>query len=448
MPSKSFNLNINNRIKPFKKIIKVDSDKSLSIRSFLIGAISQDISKVNNVLESEDVYSTIKCLEKLGVKIKKIKPKSYLIYGKGLGSLFAKKNLQLNFGNSGTLARLLIGILSTTPNIELKIQGDRSLNKRNMKKLIQLMSEFGAEFLPKNKFNFPLKFISTEMPVGIKYKSGISAQLKSAVILAALNSYGTTEIIEEKSSRNHTENILIKSPQIIKINMKRKKIIKIFGKRYLNPINLNVPGDPSSAAFFTALTLLNKDSSLKIKNVGLNPTRIGFYELLKKHGAKIKFKNIKKSNNEIYGDIYIKSCKIRPIKASKEYYVKSTDEYPILFVIAALTNGISVFKGIKDLVNKESNRIKEMQKILKQINIKSIATKDEIKIYGKRLIQNKNKKINVPSLGDHRICMATQILSLITGVRTKINNFETVYTSAPSFLKIIKSLGGKFEIQN
>ncbi len=448
MPSKSFNLNINNPIKPFKKIIKVDSDKSLSIRSFLIGAISQYISKANNVLESEDVYSTINCLKKLGVKIKKIKPKSYLIYGKGLGSLFAKKNLQLNFGNSGTLARLLIGILSTTPNIELKIQGDRSLNKRNMKKLIQLMSEFGAEFSPKNKFNFPLRFVSTEMPIGIKYKAGISAQLKSAVILAGLNSYGTTEIIEEKRSRNHTENILIKNPQTIKINIKKKKIIKIFGKKYLNPINLNVPGDPSSAAFFTALTLLNKDSSLKIKNVGLNPTRIGFYELLKKHGAKIKFKDIKKSNNEIYGDIYIKSCKIKPIRATKEYYVKSTDEYPILFVIAALTNGISVFKGIKDLVNKESNRIKEMQKILKQINIKSVASKDEIKIYGKRLIKNKNKKINVPNLGDHRICMATQILSLITGVKAKINNFETVYTSAPSFLKIIKSLGGKFEIQN
>ncbi len=447
MSSKSFNLNINNQIKPFKKIIEVDSDKSLSIRSFLIAAISQDISKANNVLESEDVYSTINCLKKLGVKIKKTKPKSYLIYGKGLGSLFAKKNLQLNFGNSGTLARLLIGILSTTPNIELKIQGDHSLNKRNMKKLIELMSEFGAEFLPKNKFNFPLKLISTEMPICIKYKAGISAQLKSAVILAGLNSYGTTEIIEEKRSRNHTENILIKNPQTIKINMKKKKIINIFGKKYLNPINLNVPGDPSSAAFFTALTLLNKNSSLKIKNVGLNPTRVGFYELLKKHGAKIKFQNIKKNNNEIYGDIYIKSCKIKAIKAPKEYYVKSTDEYPILFVIAALTDGVSVFKGIEDLANKESNRIKEMQKVLKQIDIKSVAKKNELKIYGKKFVKNKSKKINIPNLGDHRICMATQILSLITGVKAKINNFETVYTSAPSFLKIIKSLGGKFEIQ-
>jgi 3-phosphoshikimate 1-carboxyvinyltransferase len=192
--SKSFNLNINSLIRPFKKTIEVDSDKSLSIRSFLIGSISQNVSKAKNVLESEDIFSTINCLRRLGVKIQKQGPKSYLIYGKGLGSLFAKKNLKLNFGNSGTLARLLIGILSTTPDIEVKIQGDRSLNKRNMKKLIELMSEFGATFLPKKKFNFPLKFISTEMPIGINYKSGVSAQLKSAVMLAGLNSFATTEI--------------------------------------------------------------------------------------------------------------------------------------------------------------------------------------------------------------------------------------------------------------
>ena len=447
MLSKSFTLNINSSIKPFKKIIKVDSDKSLSIRSFLIGAISQDISKAYNILESEDVYSTIDCLRKLGVKIKKVKPKAYLIHGKGLGSLIARKNLHLNFGNSGTLARLLIGILSTTPNIEIKIEGDHSLNKRNMKKLIVIMSEFGAEFLPKNKFNFPLKLISTEMPIGINYKAGVSAQLKSAVILAGLNSFGSTKIIEDEKSRDHTENMLIKNFKTIKIKRGKKKIIEIFGKKYLNSININVPGDPSSAAFFTALTLLNKNSSLKIKNVGLNSTRVGFFQLLKKHGANIKFKNIRKDNNEIYGDIYVTSGKIKPLKASSKYYTKATDEYPILFIIAALTQGTSIFKGIGDLANKESNRIKEMQKILKQIGVKSLSSSNEIKIYGKKFLNLKNKILNVPNLGDHRICMSALILSLITGVRTKINNFETVYTSSPSFLKIIKSLGGKFEVK-
>jgi len=446
MQVKSFSLNINHKIKPFIKSIKVDSDKSLSIRSFLIGSICEDISVAKNVLESEDVFSTINCLKKLGVQIRK-DSKSYFIHGKGLGSLFAKKNLNLNFGNSGTLARLLIGILSTTPNIEIKIQGDHSLNKRSMKKLIKLMSEFGAEFLPKNKFNFPLKLISTEMPVCINYKSGVSAQLKSAVMLAGLNSYGITEIIEDKKSRDHTENMLIKNSKAIKIKKRGKTLIKIHGKKNLNPINIDVPGDPSSAAFFTALTLLNKDSKLKIKNVGLNPTRIGFYVLLKKHGAKIKFKNIKKNNNEIYGDIHVQSSKMRPIKASKDFYVKTTDEYPILAVIAALTKGTSIFKGIGDLVNKESNRIKEMQKVLKQIGIKSKSTKDQLKIFGKDILISKNKIIKVPDIKDHRIFQSTSVLALVTGTKAKMKNFETVFTSAPSFLKIVKSLGGKFEIE-
>jgi len=446
MQAKSFSLNINHKIKPFIKSIRVDSDKSLSIRSFLIGSISEDISVARNVLESDDVFSTINCLKKLGVKIKK-KSKSYFIYGKGLGSLFAKKKLNLDFGNSGTLARLLIGILSTTPDIEIKIQGDHSLNKRSMKKLIELMSEFGAEFLPKNRFHFPLKLVSTEMPIGIKYKAGVSAQLKSAVMLAGLNSFGTTEIIEDKKSRDHTENILIKNSQAIKIKKGKKKLIEIYGKKYLNRINIHVPGDPSSAAFFVALTLLNKNSSLRIKNVGLNPTRIGFYELLQKYGANIKFSNRRRKNNEIIGDINIKSGMLkRPIISSKNFYEKTTDEFPILFCIAALTKGTSVFKGIGDLANKESNRIKEMQKILKQIGVKSIFAKNEMKIYGRGLVENKNKKIKVPNLKDHRICMSSTVLSLITGIKAKINNFETVKTSSPNFLRIIKLLGAKFEI--
>ncbi len=208
MFNKSFSLVISKQIKDYRKNIQADSDKSISIRSFLIGAISHNISRLENVLESEDVFSAIKCLKKLGVKISKIGPKKYLVYGKGLGSFHIKKNSILNLGNSGTLARLLLGILSTTPNIQTKITGDRSLNKRSMSKLVKLMNEFGAEFYPKNKSNLPLTIISSEMPVGIQYKSGISAQLKSAVILAGLNSYGTTTITEEKESRNHTENIL------------------------------------------------------------------------------------------------------------------------------------------------------------------------------------------------------------------------------------------------
>ena len=447
MQSKSFSIKVKNKIRPFKKIIKVDADKSLSIRSFLIGSICQDVSIANNILESEDVKSTIQACKKLGVKIVRLKTGSYKIFGKGLGSLYAKKNLTIDCGNSGTLGRLLLSILATTPNIEINITGDKSLKKRNMKELIDLMSEFGATFLPKGKYNFPIKLISSEMPIGINYQAGVSAQLKSAVILAGLNSYGITKILEKNKSRDHTENLLQKNSQAIKIKKGKEKIISIFGKKTLESINVVIPGDPSSAAFYTALTILNKDSSLKIQKVGLNPTRIGFYELLKKNGTKIVFKNKKKNNNEIYGDIYIKSSKIKPIKASEEYYVKATDEYPILFVISALTKGMSTFKNIGGLKNKEADRIKEMQKILKQVGVKSILSKNELKIFGKGMINASDKKINLPNLGDHRIAMSAFILAILTGAKTKIKNFETVFTSSPSFLRIMKQLGAKFEVQ-
>ena len=447
MVLKKFDLTVKEKIPPFTKTIKVDSDKSISIRSFLIGAICHNISVANNVLESDDVFSAINCIKQLGIKIKKQKAGKYFIYGKGLGSLWLKKNNKLNFGNSGTLARLLIGILSTTPGIQVKLSGDSSLNKRSMKSLMKLMARFGATFIPKNKFNFPIKLISSDMPVGINYKAGVSAQLKSAVMLAGLNSYGNTTIIEPQRSRDHTENILLNNSKVVKIKNNQHKIITIFGKKYLNPIKIDVPNDPSSGAFFSALTLLNKDSSLIIKKLGLNPSRTGFYKILKNQGANIIFKNLKKNNNELQGDVLVKSSNLKPIQASKSYYTNMTDEYPILFVIAALTKGVSSFKGIGDLANKESNRIKEMQKILNQIGVRSKFTGDELKIFGKGIFDARKKTIKVPNKGDHRLCMSTFVLALITGAKAKIKNFETVFTSSPSFLKIMKNLGAKFEIQ-
>ena len=158
------------------------------------------------------------------------------------------------------------------------------------------------------------------MPICINYEAGASAQLKSAVMLAGLNAYGNTTINEIQTSRDHTENILSSCSGVIKVSNKSKKTITILGKKILKPTEINVPNDPSSAAFFTALTLLNGNSSLTIKNVGLNPTRTGFYQLLIKQGAKIKFKKKKKNNNEVKGDIIVKSCNLKPIKAEKSIF--------------------------------------------------------------------------------------------------------------------------------
>ena len=259
-----------------------------------------------------------------------------------------------------------------------------------MEKLFKLMENFGAEFLPHNKTKFPINLSSSSLPIGIDYVAGSSAQLKSAVILAGLNSFGCTNILEKQKSRNHTENILAKSSNVIKFKKKNNtNFIKIYGKKYLDAIKFSVPSDPSNAAFYF-INIIEKKSSIRINNLNLNESRIGFYSLMKKHGAKIKFINLKK-NNEKVGDLIVKSCKIKPIRASKEYYVSSTDEYPIMFVIAALTKGISVFKGISDLANKESNRINEMKKILKQIGVKCVTKKDEMKIYGLKEIKNQKK---------------------------------------------------------
>ena len=441
----NFSLLVSKPLRNYKKTINIDSDKSISIRAFLISSISEGVSTVSNILESEDVLSTINCLKKLGVKIIKVDKGKYKVFGKGFGSFRIKNNSSLDFGNSGTLARLIIGIISSTPNMALNIYGDNSLNKRNMEKLIILMRKFGASFIPDNKNHFPLKIISSNYPIGITYNAGTSAQLKSAVILAALNSFGNTTIIEKNLSRDHTENMLKENGQTIKITNKKIKSIKIIGKTNLKKNSLHVSGDPSTAAFFTALTLLKDNASLRIKNVGLNPTRTGFYSLLKKSGAKIKFLKVKIVNNEKVGDIFVKSSKMKPIKASKKFYYNTTDEYPILFVISALLNGKSYFSGISDLTNKESNRILEMQKILKQIGVISEYKKDKLMISGKKNINIKRRKILVKKLGDHRICMSTVILSLITGIPAEINNFETVKTSSPNFLNVIKYLGGKFE---
>ena len=331
----------------------------------------------------------------------------------------------------------------------IKLVGDESLSQRDFERVISPLQKMGASFRVNKRKTLPLKIIGSNFTNPINYfENKGSAQCKSTVMLAALNSAGQT-IIKAKKSRDHTENIFRYLG--IPISVKKKKSgdeIRVVGQKLFKSFKYKVPSDPSSSAFFIILALLSKNCELKIEDVNVNQTRIGFYELLKKHGANIKFYNKRKRDNEIIGDINIKSGKLKkPIIASKNFYEKTTDEFPILFCIAALTKGTSVFKGIQDLANKESNRIKEMQKVLKQIGIKSISTKNEMRVYGRSFIESDNKKITIPNLGDHRICMSSVILSLVTGIKARINNFETVNTSSPNFLRIIKSLGANFEIK-
>ena len=444
---KKFSLLINSKISKFKKKIAVESDKSISHRSLLIASQCIGKSSINNLLESEDVKNTIICLKKLGVKILK-KKNDYLVYGNGLGSFSPPKNNFIYTGNSGTLARMLIALIGTHSNLKVKVVGDNSLNKRDMKRVIDPLSKIGYNFYPKNKTTLPLIVEGTSMPLAQKHFETIgSAQVKSAILLAALNTPGITQIKVEKISRNHTENLLASINADIKIKkLSNGQLIDIRGQKNLFGFNIKVPGDPSSAAPFIVLALLKKNSELLIKNVNCNPTRIGFINILKKMNAKIKIKNLKKKSGESVGDIYIKSSILKPIKCPKKLVPSAIDEFPLLFIVASLINGKSKFEGIAELRNKESDRIKSIEIGLNKIGIKTKSTVDTLTIFGNSNI-NIKKTLKIFPREDHRIAMAFFCLGQLLDGKILINNFETVNTSFSKFLSIMKKIGATFEIK-
>ena len=445
---KKFSVSVNKKIEKFNKKIKIPGDKSCSIRAILFASQCIGLSKIKNLLESEDVLNCVNSLKKsLGVKIVK-KNNIYQIYGNGLSSFKVKKKItKIYVGNSGTFARLLFGLLSTHSG-KFYLYGDHSLNKRDFTRVTQSLEKTGAFFYPRNKKTLPLTIEGTNMPLAQKHvENRGSAQVKGLMMMSALSTPGITTIEERKISRNHTELFLKKINADIKVKrLKKGNLISIKGQKNLYGFDYTIGSDPSSAAFLIALTLLTPESKLVIHNVLCNDTRIFFLKILKKVNANIKINNLRKVSGELVGSITTFSSKLKPIIISKDIG-KFIDELPVLFIIAALTKGVSKFKNIGDLKNKESNRLLEAKKILVQAGIKCKITKDTMVIYGKDKIEIRNKLILTKAKGDHRICMSSAILALVTGIRTKIKNFETVNTSFPGFIPLIKNLGGKIVIK-
>ena len=446
--NKKFSVSINKKIEKFNKKIKIPGDKSCSIRAILFASQCIGLSKIKNLLESEDVLNCVNSLKKsLGVKIVK-KNNIYQIYGNGLNSFKVKKKItKIYVGNSGTSARLLSGLLSTLPG-KFYLYGDQSMNKRDFTRVTEPLKKIGAFFYPKNKKTLPLTIEGTSMPLAQKHiENRGSAQIKGLILMSALSTPGITTIEEEKISRNHAELFLKKINADIKVKkLKKGNLISLKGQKNLYGFNYSVSSDPSSAAFIIALTLLTPKSKLVIHNILCNETRIFFLKILKKINANIKIKNLRKVSGELVGSITVSSSKLKPIIVSSDVG-KFIDELPILFVIAALTKGVSKFKNIGDLKHKESNRLLESKKILVQAGIKCKTTKDSIIIYGQSKIETQNKLILTKTKGDHRICMSSVIFSLVTGMRAKIKNFETVNTSFPEFISLIRNLGGKIVIK-
>ena len=430
----------NKKIKKFKKTISVSGDKSISIRWVLFSSLANGVSEAKNLLMSEDVMAAINAIRKLGIKTKLTK-NVFKIYGKGIDGYKYKKNMIINAKNSGTLGRLILGLLinSTKP---IKLIGDKSLSKRDFERVSNPLSKFGANFKLKNNKNLPLIINGASNLKPIKYfeKRG-SAQCKSAVIFGAFRSKGTT-VIKAKKSRNHTELLCqhLKLPLTIK-SKKEHDIIKIKNIKNIKKLNYEIPSDISSSAFFIALTALNKDSSLLIKNVNINSSRIGIIKILQKMGVKITFKNKRIYKGEQNADVLVKSPrKLKSINCPAKLTSEAIDEFLVIFLVAAKAEGISYFKNLAELNQKESPRLIWGEKILTKMGIKTITTKNSIKIFGNPKLEI-NKKIEIKNyLKDHRVFMTSVIAALSFGGQWVIHDQDSIKTSFPSFLKIIKNL--------
>ena len=382
---------IKKKICNFNKIIKVDGDKSLSIRSLLISSQSFGKSTIYNLPKSGDILSTVNGLKKLGIKIILKYNKCY-IYGAGLNSFIYKRGISINAGNSGTFARLLLGLLIKSP-YEIKILGDKSLSRRDFLRVISPLEKFGANFKSNRKSKLPLKILGSEFLKPINYiENRGSAQCKSAVILAALNTPGTT-VIKAKKSRNHTELFLKYLNLPIKIIRKKKyDLIKITGEKQFRSFKYLIPGDISSSAFFIILTLLSKKSKLKIKNVNINETRTGFIKIVNKMGANVKLVNRKTLYGEPVADICVKSqSSFKPINCPVKLNSNAIDEFLVIFLLASKASGISFFKKLEELNKKESPRLKLASKILKKMGVKVKLGIGSIKIYGNPNLNIKKK---------------------------------------------------------
>ena len=410
-------------------IVKIPGDKSISHRSIIIPSISKGICEISNILKSEDVLNTLNAFRQMGVQILESKDKT-IVYGKGLNSL-KKPNKTIYLGNSGTSARLLIGLLASQ-NFTTNISGDKSLSSRPMKRIIDPLQLMGGQFIEKDG----------KMPITIKgknlnpidYKIPVpSAQVKSGIILAALNTEGITTLIEKSITRNHTEIMLESFGADIAVKKENKsKNITIRGKKELISQNIDVPSDLSSSAFFIVAALINKNSILYLKNININPTRNGILHALKIMGGNIKISNKRFVNSELIADIEVRSSELHGCELDADMAKLMIDEYPILSIAACFAESPSIFKGLKELIYKESNRLELIRLNLNNCGVDCKVINDQLYINPKKKYTQTNNIIQTDF--DHRIAMSFAIMGSKLENNLEILNSESIKTSFPNFI--------------
>ena len=424
--SSSNNLIIN-KSKPFLGKVLIPGDKSISHRSIILGSLSKGKLTITNFLKSDDCLQTISAMRSLGAKIINFN-EQIIIEGMGLNNI-KKPNKIIDAGNSGTLIRLLTGILSVQ-NFSSTITGDDSLNSRPMRRIISPLVAHGAMIDSKN-FKAPLKVIGNTKLSPIFYKQDVvSAQVKSCLMLAALFIKGESKFYEDIVTRDHTENMLEHLGYDI---CKSEHEISFKGCQTLLAKDINIGSDISSASFFIVAALILKNSEIKIPNININKYRTGIITVLKKMGANISIINKRFDSNEEIGDLIIKSSQLKPLNIGGEIISTLIDELPILFIACAVSSGISKISGIEELRYKESDRIKSMEEGLNAVGIKTTSTIDSIEINGGDILGGK-----INSYGDHRIAMAFAIAALISKKSITIIDTKNISTSFPNFIDLMR----------
>ncbi len=418
-------------------IPSIPGDKSISHRSIIIPSISNGICEINNILRSDDVLHTLEAFKSMGVRIEEYR-KKLIIYGSGLNSLKEPKET-IYLGNSGTSARLLVGLLSSQ-KFKTVLTGDNSLSKRPMKRISDPLGKMNAKIITTNG-SLPITIIGNELnAINIDLEIP-SAQIKSGLLLASLNTRGETKITEHNVTRNHTE-IMLESfgANIETKKVGNKKTIKIIGGKELTSQNIDVPNDLSSSAFFIVSALINSNSKIILKNINNNPTRNGLILALKKMGAKLLLFNQRLNNNENICDIEVESSELNGCELGPEFADLMIDEFPILAVAAAFAKSPSIFRGLKELRVKESDRLKLILFNLQNCGVECKSEKDDLYIYPSNNYNIKNNVIKTDF--DHRIAMAFGIMGTKLGP-LEIKDSKSINTSFPNFRDEFNQLGGK-----
>jgi len=428
---------------PLSGRVRVPGDKSISHRSLMLSALAVGESTVEGLLEGEDVLATAAAMRAMGADIERAADGRWTIHGVGVGGLL-QPSASLEMGNSGTSTRLLMGLVASHPIIA-NFTGDASLSKRPMNRVIEPLSQMGAEFTASPGGRLPLMLRGLCPAVPIDYRLPVaSAQVKSAILLAGLNTPGLTRVIEPIPTRDHSERMLkgFGAELSVELEADGGRIISIRGEAELKPQHIIVPGDPSSAAFPVVAALLVPGSDVVVENVGLNPTRAGLFEVLRQMGGQIDYIDEREVGGEPVADLRVRGSSLKGIHVSPDIVPSMVDEFPILFVAAALAEGRTLTRGLEELRVKESDRIAVMAEGLRAIGARVEETEDGLIIDG-----TAGEKLpggaTVAAHLDHRIAMSFAVAGLVSRGTVTIDDMAPVQTSFPIFTDLMRTLGAE-----